>query len=155
MKAKADIQQEMLPTNTFESGYFIWLDLNRDISWDSLSRLQILPRLPVQGERSDEASNAVLESARTIASVANSVINRVKHGTIFIGTSMHQSIKNASDDYSSKVLHPIELQWYKDRSTCEDIIAKSKNFNLFYLIMNFLYFKFTFLSQYVQFSKKF
>ena len=60
MKAKADIQQEMLRTNTFKSGYLIWLDLNRDISWNSLSRTQILPRLPVQGDRSDEVQEQLL-----------------------------------------------------------------------------------------------
>ena len=132
MRAKADIQRELANVGNAKAGYITWLDYKRDNSWDPFSRPRILPHLPVEGERnSDEASKKLYDSARTIASVAHAVLHRVKNDGIAVGDSMAASIQDTTEDYSILVLHPKEKEWYEERQTCEDVIAKSTEFTIF------------------------
>ena len=50
---------------------------------------------------------------------------RTTHGVTVCKTNA-PSIQLATNDYTDKVLHPIELQWYEDRDTPEKIYAISK-----------------------------
>ncbi len=128
LNAKADIQRELQSASSARKGYLIWLDYSRDLDWDPLARPRILPHLPAIGQKGDEAFK-IIENARIISSVANAMIKRVAHGGVAISSAfMNESIQDATENYGSLVLHPIEMQWYEERTTCEDVIAKSKYF---------------------------
>jgi hypothetical protein len=127
IKAKADIQQSLATTSTTKGGYLIWLDYSRDLNWDPLSRPRILPNLPNSGQKNDVAFKKIIEAARTISSVANAMLSRVSTG-VAVSISMSESIQDATGDYTDLVLHPLEEQWYKERKTCENVLAKSTHF---------------------------
>ena len=135
MKVKAEIQRELANTSTTKGGYLIWLDYSRDQNWDPLSRPRILPNLPAYGQKGDEAFKKIIDSARNIASVANAMLQRVTNAGVAVSISMSESIQDATEDYSTLVLHPKEEQWYNERRTCEDVIAKSKCF--YYVLLKF------------------
>ena len=106
--------------------YLIWLDYRRANDWNGLARPRILPRILAPGERPDDASKKLLESARSIASVASSMITMIGHGGISVGENS-PSIQIVSNDYATRVLHPIEKKWFEDRETADlviDIIRK-------------------------------
>ena len=45
--------------------------------------------------------------------------------------TMAASIQDTTEDFSILVLHPKEKEWYEERQTCEDVIAKSTEFTIF------------------------
>ncbi len=124
-KSKLDIQREMHRCSGAMSGFLIWLDYNRKPTWNGLARPNILPRIIAQGERSNDADKKVIDSARTIASVAAAMLDRISGGGVAVGANS-SSIKIATNDYANKVLHPIEVNWFEDRKTYEQVLKISK-----------------------------
>ncbi len=127
-KAKADIQRQMHRSANSKAGYIIWLDYKSDPSWDPFARPRILPQLPPNGDHKNDAYKAVVESARTIASVSTAMLARLKANNISKGldSEFASSIQEITSDYSTKVLHPKEVQWYEERKTFEDVLSKSR-----------------------------
>ena len=124
-KSKADIQREMIRSGGAKAGYLIWLDYTRDQTWNGLARPRILPRILAPGERVNDADKKVVESARAIASVAASMLVKIEHKAVAIGVNS-SSIQIATDDYTNKVLHPMEKDWYEARKTFEQVLQISK-----------------------------
>ena len=128
-QTKADIQREMIRAANSKSGFIIWLDYRRDPNWDPFTRPNILPHLPTINDRGNEAFKKLIESARATASIANAMLLKLKHKGISLAhlATPSSTIQDVTSDYSAKVLHPMEKQWYEERETYEQVFAKSKS----------------------------
>ena len=124
-QSKADIQREMIRSGGAKAGYLIWLDYTRDQTWNGLARPRILPRILAPGERLNDTDKKVIESARVIASVATTMLVKIEHNAIAVGANS-SSIQIATEDYTNKVLHPMERDWYVARKTYEQVLQISK-----------------------------
>ena len=119
----------MTANSDAKAGYIIWLDYRRSNNWNGLARPRILPRILAPGETPDDASKRLLDSARQIANVASNIITIIRHGGLSVAGENARSslIQTVTNDYSIKVLHPIEKKWYDDRETAEQVIDISKS----------------------------
>ena len=78
----------------------------------------------------------IIESARVTASIASAMLLKLtpSHKAISLAhlATPSTSIQDITNDYSTKVMHPLEKKWYEERETYEQVLAKSKSLILYY-----------------------
>jgi hypothetical protein len=119
----------MLHSSTEHYGYLLWLDFTRveDKDVNLLSRPRILPYIPPDSVKSDDPRcKKLVEAAKTIASVASSMVYDWKHNLIDKDRNSNRSIVESTSDFQRKVLHVSEKNWYEQRDTWEKVIDTRK-----------------------------
>jgi hypothetical protein len=128
----------MLSQSNQYCGYLVWLDFTRVESnpdFDILARPQILPYIPTELLKADDSQcKKLIEAAKTIASVAHKTVYEYEHNLINKDTNPYRSIAEATSDFQQKTLHISEYNWYKERTTWEEVIQIGIQ-SIFYLFI--------------------
>jgi hypothetical protein len=119
----------MLRENNHQYGYLLWLDFTRveNTDYNVMVRPKLLPYIPPGPLNPDDSRcKGLFEAARTISSVASRVIYEWDHKTLNKVKDPNKSIAEATFDFSKRMLHISEYNWFKKRETWEDVINISK-----------------------------
>ena len=91
--------------------------------YDILARPNILPYIPVDEVKPDDPRcKKLIEAAKTIASVASKIVYDCDHNLVNQDSNPRRSIAQATSDFQRKVVHKSEYDWYKERSTWNNVI---------------------------------
>jgi hypothetical protein len=127
----------MLSECNEQYGYMLWLDFCKieTMDVDLMERPQILPFIPKDLEKSDDTRcKKLIDAAKTIASVAHTIVYDADHDLVDIDNNPHRSISMTTSDFQRKVYNVREIDWYREHETWNKVIQKRKYYYYIYYI---------------------